>query len=86
MRWNLAVAALSASFGLVSLIVRGVDLDAAVLVFYRCAVAVPAIGLALVVTRRAFVLPRRRTSRQSWSASSRRSSSRSAAAELRWSP
>ena len=63
MRWNLAVAALSASFGLVSVIVRGVDLDAAVLVFYRCAIAVPAIGLALAVTRRAFVLRRPRTFR-----------------------
>jgi drug/metabolite transporter (DMT)-like permease len=55
-RWNLAVAALSASFGLVSIIVRGVDLDAAVLVFYRCAVAVPALGLALLVARRLYVL------------------------------
>ena len=58
MRWNLAVAALSASFGFVSIIVRGVDLDAAVLVFYRCALAVPAIGLALLVTHRVFVLRR----------------------------
>jgi drug/metabolite transporter (DMT)-like permease len=62
-RWNLAVAALSASFGLVSIIVRGVELDAAVLVFYRCLLAVPAIGLALLVTRRLFVLRRGRTLR-----------------------
>jgi drug/metabolite transporter (DMT)-like permease len=61
MRWNVAVAALSASFGFVSVIVRGVELDAAVLVFYRCALAVPALGLALLVTRRLFVLGRRRT-------------------------
>ncbi|MGH2922306.1 MAG: EamA family transporter, partial [Gaiellaceae bacterium] len=61
MRWNVAVAALSASFGLVSIIVRGVELDAAVLVFYRCLLAVPAIGLALLVTRRLFVLQRGRT-------------------------
>jgi drug/metabolite transporter (DMT)-like permease len=62
-RWNVAVAALSASFGFVSIIVRGVELDAAVLVFYRCLLAVPAIGFALFVTRRLFVLRRRRTLR-----------------------
>jgi drug/metabolite transporter (DMT)-like permease len=61
MRWNVAVAGLSASFGLVSIIVRGVDLDAAVLVFFRCLFAVPAIALALVLTRRLFVLTRGRT-------------------------
>lgn len=61
MRWNLAVAALSASFGFVSIIVGGVDLDAPVLVFYRCLFAVPAIALALFVTRRLFVLRRGRT-------------------------
>jgi drug/metabolite transporter (DMT)-like permease len=60
-RWNLAVAALSASFGFVSIIVGGVDLDAPVLVFYRCLFAVPAIALALFVTRRLFVLRRGRT-------------------------
>ena len=61
MRWNLAVAALSASFGFVSIIVAGVDLDAPVLVFFRCVFAVPAIGLALLLTRRTFVLRRRPT-------------------------
>jgi drug/metabolite transporter (DMT)-like permease len=60
-RWNVAVAGLSASFGLVSIIVRGVDLDAAVLVFFRCLFAVPAIALALLLTRRLFVLTRGRT-------------------------
>jgi drug/metabolite transporter (DMT)-like permease len=60
-RWNLAVAALSASFGFVSLIVAGVDLDAPVLVFFRCLFAVPAIGLALLLTRRTFVLQRGHT-------------------------
>jgi drug/metabolite transporter (DMT)-like permease len=60
-RWNLAVAALSAGFGFVSIIVGGVDLDAPVLVFFRCLFAVPAIGLALFVTRRVFVLRRGRT-------------------------
>ena len=63
MRWNLAVAGLSASFGFVSIIVGGVDLDAPVLVFYRCLFAVPAIALALVVTRRLFVLRHRLTVR-----------------------
>jgi drug/metabolite transporter (DMT)-like permease len=62
-RWNVAVAALAASFGLVSIIVRGVELDAAVLVFFRCLFAVPAIGLALLLTRRLFVLGRGRTVR-----------------------
>ena len=61
MRWNLAVAALSASFGFVSIIVGGVDLDAPVLVFFRCLFAVPAIGLALLLTHRTFVLRRGRT-------------------------
>jgi drug/metabolite transporter (DMT)-like permease len=61
MRWNVAVAALAAGFGIVSIIVRGVDLDAAVLVFYRCLFAVPAIPLALLLTRRLFVLGQGRT-------------------------
>ena len=61
MRWNVAVAALAASFGLVSIIVREVELDAAVLVFYRCLFAVPAIGIALLLGRRVFVLRRRST-------------------------
>src|SRR5918992_4643136 len=56
MRWNLAVAALSASFGFVSIIVGGVDLDAPVLVFFRCLLAASALGLALAVTRKGFVL------------------------------
>jgi drug/metabolite transporter (DMT)-like permease len=62
-RWNLAVAALAASFGFVSIIVGGVDLDAPVLVFYRCLFAVPTIALALLATRRLFVLRHRFTVR-----------------------
>jgi drug/metabolite transporter, DME family len=50
-RWNVAVAALAASWGLVSIIVREVDLDAAVLVFFRCVVAVLTIGAVLVAAR-----------------------------------
>lgn len=61
MRWNVAVAALAAAFGVVSIIVREVDLDAGVLVFYRCLFALPAIALALLVTRRLFVLGRGRS-------------------------
>ena len=61
MRWNLAVAGLSASFGFVSIIVGGIDLGAPVLVFYRCLFAVPAIALVLVATRRLFVLRQERT-------------------------
>jgi drug/metabolite transporter (DMT)-like permease len=62
-RWNVAVAALAAAFGFVSIIVREVDLDAEVLVFYRCVFAVTTIGLALVLTRRLVVLSRRATLR-----------------------
>jgi drug/metabolite transporter (DMT)-like permease len=60
-RWNLAVAGLLASFGFVAIIVGGVELDAPVLVFFRCLFAVPAIGIVLVLTRRSFVLQRGRT-------------------------
>jgi drug/metabolite transporter (DMT)-like permease len=62
-RWNVAVAGLAASFGFVSIIASEVDLDAEVLVFYRCAFAVATIGLVLAVTRRLFVLRRRATRR-----------------------
>jgi drug/metabolite transporter, DME family len=60
-RWNVAVAALAASWGLVAIIVREVDLDAGVLVFFRCVFAVAAIALALLVTGRSAVLRRRWT-------------------------
>jgi drug/metabolite transporter (DMT)-like permease len=62
-RWNVAVAGLAASFGFVSIIASEVDLDAEVLVFYRCVFAVATIGLVLAVTRRLFVLRRRATRR-----------------------
>lgn len=39
MRWNVAVASLAASWGLVAVIVRDVDLEAQVLAFYRVAFA-----------------------------------------------
>ena len=52
MRWNLAVAALAASWGFIAVIVAGVDLDAEVLVFYRLALAAVALALGLLVFRR----------------------------------
>ena len=49
MRWNVAVAALAASWGLIAVIVRAVDLDAEALVFDRLVLAALALlaGLAL---------------------------------------
>jgi drug/metabolite transporter (DMT)-like permease len=55
-RWNLAVAALATSFGFVSIIVREVDLDPAVLVLYRVVFALLAIVAALAIVRRLAVL------------------------------
>jgi drug/metabolite transporter (DMT)-like permease len=46
-RWNLAVAGLAASWGFVSVIVAGVHLPAATLVFWRCVIA--ALTLPLLV-------------------------------------
>lgn len=51
MRWNLAVAALAASWGLIAIIVREVDLDAQVLVFYRLALAAVALFVVAIVFR-----------------------------------
>jgi drug/metabolite transporter, DME family len=51
MRWNLAVAALAASWGLIAIIVREVDLDAQVLVFYRLAFAALALLVVAVAVR-----------------------------------
>ena len=56
MRWNVAVAALAASWGLIAVIVRKVDLDAQVLVFYRLSLAAIALGLAALVLRRVAML------------------------------
>jgi DME family drug/metabolite transporter len=50
-RWNLAVAALAASWGFVAIIVREVDLDAEVLVFYRVCLGVAALVVLLAATR-----------------------------------
>jgi DME family drug/metabolite transporter len=51
MRWNLAVAVLAASWGLIAIIVRAVDLDAQVLVFYRLAFAALALLAVAIVLR-----------------------------------
>jgi drug/metabolite transporter, DME family len=50
-RWNLAVATLAASWGFVAIIVREVDLDAEVLVFYRVLFGVVALALLLAAAR-----------------------------------
>jgi len=51
-RWNLAVAGIAASWGFVSVIAAGVDLPAAALVFWRCAIAAVTVpALVLVVWR-----------------------------------
>ena len=52
MRWNVAVAALSASWGLIAVIVAAVELGAEVLVFYRLVIAAVTIALALLALRR----------------------------------
>jgi drug/metabolite transporter (DMT)-like permease len=49
-RWNVAVAALAASWGFVAIIVREVELDAGVLVFYRVLFGVTALTLLLAAT------------------------------------
>ena len=50
MRWNVAVAALAASWGFVAIIVREVELDAEVLVFYRVLFGVLVLTSLLALT------------------------------------
>lgn len=52
MRWNLSVAGLAASWGFIAVIVAHVRLDAAVLAFYRTAIAAAALLVVLVALRR----------------------------------
>lgn len=61
MRWNLSVAGLAVAWGLIAVIVAGVDLDAAALVFQRLVLAAVATALAATLLGRAGVLrlPRR---------------------------
>ena len=56
MRWRLSVAGLTASWGFISVIVAGVELDAVVLVFYRLVLAAVALTIALLVVRRGYLL------------------------------
>ena len=56
MRWKLAVAALAASWGLIAVIVRKVDLDAQVLAFYRLAFAALTLLLVALAARRLALL------------------------------
>jgi drug/metabolite transporter (DMT)-like permease len=51
-RWNLAVAGIAASWGFVSVIAAGVDLPAAALVFWRCAIAAVTVPTLVLVVRR----------------------------------
>ena len=58
MRWNLALAGLAASWGLIAIIVAGVDLDATVLVFFRLALAsLTMVTVALVLGRPELLRP-----------------------------
>ena len=56
MRWNLYVAALAASWGLISVIVAHVDLSATVLVFWRVAIAAVTVAAACAVAGRTDLL------------------------------
>jgi DME family drug/metabolite transporter len=56
MRWNVAAAALSASAGLIAVIVAGVDLSAEALVFYRLTLAALTVVAAAALARRLDVL------------------------------
>jgi drug/metabolite transporter, DME family len=55
-RWNLSVAGLAVAWGLIAVIVAGVELDAAVLVFHRLALAAVATAAGALLLRRAGVL------------------------------
>ena len=56
MRWNLAVAALAASWGFIAVIVAAVELSAEALVFYRLAIAAVTLAVALAALRRLALL------------------------------
>jgi drug/metabolite transporter (DMT)-like permease len=51
-RWNLVVAGLAGSWGFVSVIVAGVDLPAAALVFWRCLIAAVTVPVLLLAAGR----------------------------------
>ena len=56
MRWNLYVAGLAASWGVISVIVAHVDLSATVLVFWRVAIAAATVTVACAVVGRTELL------------------------------
>ena len=56
MRWNLSVAALATSWGLISVLVSAVDLDATVLVFYRLLLAALTVAVVAAAAGRARLL------------------------------
>jgi drug/metabolite transporter (DMT)-like permease len=51
-RWNLSVAGLAASWGFIAVIVAGVELEAAALVFWRLALAAAAVAVGILAVRR----------------------------------
>jgi drug/metabolite transporter (DMT)-like permease len=55
-RWNLVVAGLAASWGFVSVIVAGVDLGAAPLLFWRCVVAAATLAVLILAAKRPMAL------------------------------
>jgi drug/metabolite transporter (DMT)-like permease len=55
-RWNLAVAGIAASWGFVSVIAAGVNLPAAALVFWRCAIAAVTVPALVLIVRRVRLL------------------------------
>ena len=62
MRWNVLLAAVAASWGLVSVIVAGVELSGEALVFWRCLLAAVSLPLLLAALGRlrSLTLPRHR--------------------------
>ncbi|MGL6278716.1 MAG: EamA family transporter, partial [Gaiella sp.] len=56
MRWNLALAALAASWGFVAVVASAVALEATVLTFARLAIAALTLALVALVARRAGLL------------------------------
>ena len=60
MRWNLLLATVASSWGIVSVIVAGLELSAEALVFWRCLLAAISLPLILAVLGRLGSLPLRR--------------------------
>jgi drug/metabolite transporter (DMT)-like permease len=56
MRWNLLLAGLAASWGLIAVLVAAVDLDATVLAFARLAVAAVTLAVVALIARRLHLL------------------------------